>query len=90
MSLQDELELVAGGYDQGGDWDWQYFGLFRSKDGRLYTYSDGGCSCNGPFEGGDEMFEPVDNVHTALQQANSYWGSESAEAIAFAREALEI
>lgn len=84
-----QMEQIAGGYDHGGDYDWRYFALFRDESGRLFTDSDSGCSCNSPFDRGHN-YEPVESIQLAIQRANNYWGDLSAEAIDFAREALEV
>ena len=65
----DGKEMIAS--MSTGGYDWSAFGLFRDEAGRLYTASDGGCSCNGPWEYYPD-YTPVDSIQAAIQVARSF------------------
>lgn len=43
-------DLVVSDSDYGEDYSWGLTDVYH-KDGKFYTFEDGGCSCNGPYEG---------------------------------------
>lgn len=48
-----DYDLVVEDSNYGEDYDWHQDSVWH-KNGQFYTLSDGGCSCNGPYEYTDE------------------------------------
>lgn len=68
--VKDDGKVMIASMGTGG-YDWSTFALFRDEAGRLYTASDSGCSCNGPWEDYPD-YSPVDSVQAAIDIARSY------------------
>jgi hypothetical protein len=65
------LASAYGGYEYD-DYAWNYIALVQKlDDNRLFLYSDGGCSCNSPYETGwTNGLKPVHSVVEARQSGN--------------------
>ena len=58
--------------DSGDPYNWSLTDVYH-KDGKFYTYSDAGCSCNGPYEGASEAdLYPEPSFQEALKGLSTY------------------
>jgi len=61
-----------------GDWDysWSLYAVFADEAGRLFSTTDGGCSCSGPYEYESEMdWTPLESIQHAIREARKWSGA---------------
>lgn len=72
MSGDDKTLILEVDYDDE-DYRWHVFGVFQGADGRLYTATDGGCSCNYAWDTPPDL-TPVASLAEAEVQARAEAG----------------
>lgn len=63
-----------------GDWDysWSIYAVFADDAGRLFSTTDGGCSCYGPYDSPEILeWTPLENIQAAISEARRWPGAES-------------
>lgn len=73
-AVGDEFWIGTGG---GGGYDWEQFDIGVSKDKKLITCAQGGCSCNGPEEPTPDTLYDLDGE---IELEDGY-GGEVSEAV---------
>lgn len=81
--------------DFGGGYEWSQFGVFRDGEGRLFTASDSGCSCNYPWEFTEVApesydFTPHATVRDVEDAARKWIGNYSESRDLMERELREL
>lgn len=77
MSWRDRVLTVweHEAYESSSEWD--YAAIVTDESGRFYTAYDGGCSCNGPWDGiGEADLTPQADFSAAMADVMK-WASDS-------------
>lgn len=86
-----DYDLIAEQGDGGGGYEWDNVALLRRvDDGQLFVSTEGGCSCNGPWD--DPNLEPVATWQEAVDRVKDYQSSlfTADDTAAFAQQLMEL
>lgn len=82
-----ETVLIVWELQSSMSYDWDITAIVLNARGEYALYSDGGCSCNGPYEMGWDEYDLAwtDNLIEVKRQAREYVGKS--ERISVGRKA---